>query len=282
MAEINAALVKELREKTGAGMMECKNALVETAGDLAAAEKLLKEKGLAALAKRSDRATNAGRVFIGRNAAGSAVTLVEITCETDFVSRNPDFIAMGEELAGKALESGADASDPGLNGMVAELATKIRENMALKRLVTVKAGSGECLASYLHGEGEIGVAVRCAVDKPADEGTKAFVHSLALHVAAFNPLAPDRSKIDAGYLAEQREIFAKQMEQDEKLAGKPENVLKGILEGKVNKHLAEICLLDQGYVKDEKRTVAQALADESKRSGAKLGIVEYVYFKVGT
>jgi elongation factor Ts len=289
MADISAADVKRLREKTGAGMMECKNALVESAGDADAAEKLLKEKGLAALEKRSDRATNAGRVFVRANAEGNAAALVELSSETDFVARNPEFIELGGAVAKRALEKclesgAADASDAELCAMVAELATKIRENMGLKRLSSVKAGPDEYFAWYIHGDGEIGVVVKCASDKPevfADEEVKSFVFSLALHVAAFHPRALDRSAIDAAYIEEQREIFAKQMEQDEKLAGKPAGVLEGILKGKLNKHLADICMMDQGYVKDEKFTVAQAIEDRSKKSGAKIRIASYEYFKVG-
>ena len=282
MADISAADVKRLREKTGAGMMECKNALVSTEGDFDAAEKLLKEKGLAALEKRADRATNFGKIFVC--ADGSSAALVELSSETDFVARNPDFIALGDLVAKKALEKNCDASDEELNGMVSELATKIRENMGLKRLQIMRAGPGEYFTWYIHGDGEIGVVVKCVCDKPdlfKDDEVKTFVFSLALHIAAFNPYAMDRSKIEPGYVAEQEEIFRKQMEQDEKLQGKPANVLEGILKGKLNKHLAEICLMDQGYVKDEKFTVAQALADQSKKLGAKLDIVEYAYFKVG-
>jgi len=156
--------------------------------------------------------------------------------------------------------------------------------MGLKRLRALKAGEGEYFTWYIHGEGEIGVVVKCASDKPEifkDEDVKTFVFSLALHIAAFHPLALDRSGIGADYVAAQEEIFRKQMEQDEKLQGKPANVLEGILKGKVSKHLAEICLMDQGYVKDEKLTVAQALAEQAKKAGAKLDVVEYAYFKVG-
>jgi len=284
MADISAADVKRLREKTGAGMMECKNALVSTEGDFDKAEKLLKEKGLAALEKRSDRATNEGKIFVKVKDDGAAAVLVELSSETDFVARNPDFIALGETIAGKALEKGYDAPNDELAGMVTELATKIRENMGLKRLKTVTAGAGEYLTRYIHGDGNIGVVVKCRSDKPEifkDEEIKAFVFSLALHIAAFNPYALDKSKIDSAYITEQEEIFRKQMEKDEKLQGKPANVLEGILKGKINKHLSEICLLEQGYVKDEKLTVAQALAEHGKKMGAQISIVDYVYFKVG-
>ncbi|MDR0442571.1 MAG: translation elongation factor Ts [Treponema sp.] len=282
MAEISAADVKRLREKTGAGMMECKNALVTTEGDFQKAEKLLKEKGLAALEKRSGRATNEGKVFV--KIKDNAAVLVELSSETDFVARNPEFITLGGVMADKILEKGWAEPNEELNGMVGELATKIRENMGLKRLCLVKAASGEYLTSYIHGDGNIGVVVKCESDKPdifKDEEIKSFIFSLALHIAAFNPLALDRSKIDQNWLKEQEGIFRKQMEQDEKLKGKPEKVLDGILQGKINKYLSEICFLEQGYVKDEKLTVAQAVADCAKKAGAKLSVSDYVYYKVG-
>jgi elongation factor Ts len=284
MAEISAADVKKLREKTGAGMMECKNALVSTDSDFAKAEKLLKEKGLAALEKRAGRAANQGKVFVKIKDDGSTAVLVELNAETDFVARNPDFITLGEAITDKALISGLNVPNDELNGMVADLATKIRENMGIKRLCLVKASSCEYLTKYIHGDGNIGVVVKCESDKPEifkDEEVKTFVFSLALHIAAFNPIAIDRSKIDQNWLREQEEIFRKQMEQDEKLKGKPENVLNGILQGKVNKYLSEICLLEQGYVKDEKLTVAKAVEECAKKAGAKLAVSDYVYYKVG-
>ena len=267
MAEISAAEVKKLREKTGAGPMECKNALVSAGGDFAAAEKMLKEKGLAALEKRVGRATNEGKIFAKIKDDGSSAVLVELNAETDFVARNPDFIALGGAIAGKALENGISEPNDELNGMVQDLATKIRENMGLKRLRLVKAVANEYIVQYLHGtsgdasigNGNIGVAVKCETDKPEifkNDEVKSFIFSLALHIAAFNPLAVDRSKIDQQWLKEQEGIFKVQMGKDEKLAGKPEKVLEGILQGKVNKFLSEICMMEQGYVKDEKLTVA--------------------------
>jgi elongation factor Ts len=284
MAEISAADVKKLRDATGAGPMECKNALVSTDGDFAKAEKMLKEKGLAALEKRVGRATNEGKIFVKINDEGSAAALVELSSETDFVARNPDFIALGGVIAGKVLENNLSAPNDELNGLVQELATKIRENMGLKRLCLVKASSNEYLTQYIHGDGNIGVVVKCETDKPEifkNEEVKSFIFSIALHIAAFNPAAIDRSKIDQKWLKEQEEIFKTQMDKDEKLKGKPEKVLAGILQGKVNKHLSEICLLEQGYVKDEKLTVAKAIEECSKKAGAKLAVNDYVYYKVG-
>jgi elongation factor Ts len=284
MAEISAADVKKLRDITGAGPMECKNALVSTGGDFAKAEKMLKEKGLAALEKRVGRATNEGKIFIKINNDGSAAALVELSSETDFVARNPDFITLGGVIADKVLEKNISAPNDELNGMVQELATKIRENMGLKRLCLVKASSNEYLTQYIHGDGNIGVVVKCESDKPEifkNEEVKSFIFSIALHIAAFNPAAIDRSKIDQKWVKEQEEIFKVQMDKDEKLKGKPENVLAGILQGKVNKYLSEICLLEQGYVKDEKLTVAKAIDECAKKAGAKLAVNSYAYFKVG-
>jgi len=282
MADISAGEVKTLREKTGAGLMECKNALVETGGDFDKAEKLLKEKGLAAVEKRSGRATNEGKIFI--KVSGPSAVLVELASETDFVARNPDFITLGGAIAEKALEKDYSGPNDELNAMVTDLATRIRENMGLKRLKLVKASGSEYLTQYIHGDGNIGVVVKCESDKPEifkDEEVKSFIFSLALHIAAFNPVALDRSKVEQIWIKDQEEIFLKQMEQDEKLKGKPEKVLQGILQGKISKYLSEICLLEQGYVKDEKITVAQAIEDCNKKVSAKLAVNSYVYYKVG-
>ncbi|GHT52742.1 elongation factor Ts [Spirochaetia bacterium] len=279
---ISAADVKNLREKTGAGPMECKKALESTNGDFAAAEKLLKEKGLAAVEKRADRATNEGKVFV--KVANNTAVLVEIASETDFVARNPDFIALGGVIADRVLAKGYTDVNEELSGLVSDLAAKIRENMSLKRVKVIKAGANEYLTSYTHGDGNIGVVVKLESDKPdifQKEEVKEFAFTLALHVAAFNPAALDRSKVDPAFLKEQEDIFRKQMEQDEKLKGKPANVIDNILKGKVNKYLSDICLLEQGYVKDEKFTVAKALEDFGKQNGAKISVNDYVYFKVG-
>jgi elongation factor Ts len=282
MADITAADVKKLREKTGAGMLECKNALVSAEGDFAKAEKLLKEKGLAAMEKRSGRATNEGKIFV--TIKDGTAALVELASETDFVARNPDFIALGAVIAGRVLEKGFTEVNDELSGMVTDLATKIRENMSLKRIKTIKAGAGEYLTQYIHGDGAIGVVVKMGADKGGvfeNEEAKSFAFNIALHVAAFNPLALDRGKIDPAFLKEQEEIFRKQMELDEKLKDKPANVIDNILKGKINKYIADICLLEQGYVKDEKLTVTQALAECGKKLGAKLSINDYVYLRVG-
>jgi elongation factor Ts len=280
--EISASNVKKLREKTGAGMMECKNALVAAEGDFEKAEKLLKEKGLAAVEKRADRATNEGKIFI--KIKDHTAVLVELASETDFVARNPEFLALGEGIADRILEKGYTDPNDELVGMVTDLAAKIRENMSLKRIKVLKAGPDEYLTQYIHGDGAIGVVVKLGADKQEaleKKEVQTLAFNLALHIAAFNPFAPDRSKVDPAFLKEQEEIFRKQMEGDEKLKGKPANVIDNILKGKINKYLSDICLLEQGYVKDEKLTVTQALAECGRQVGAVLTVRDYVYFKVG-
>jgi elongation factor Ts len=282
---VTAEDVKRLREKTGAGMMECKKALVDTEGNFEQAEKLLKEKGLAALEKRSGRATNEGKIFV--KAGGNTAVLVELASETDFVARNPEFTALGSTIAERVLEKGYTDVNDELRALVQDLATKIRENMSLKRIKVLTAGAGEYLTQYIHGDGNIGVAVKLCADKEdlfTKQEAKDFAFTIALHIAAFNPAALSRDKIDGVFLKEQEEIFRKQMDGDEKLSkmkeSKPDQFEK-ILQGKVNKYLQEICLLDQGYVKDEKITVAKALEDYGKQLGAEIGVRDYVYFKVG-
>ncbi|MCL2093077.1 MAG: translation elongation factor Ts [Treponema sp.] len=284
MATVSAGDVKALREKTGAPMMECKNALDECGGDFDKAEKLLKEKGLAAVEKRTGRATNEGKITIKTEEGGMKAALVELVSETDFVARNPEFIALGVSLAERVLEKNYTEANDELNAMVTELASKIRENMVLKRVKVVTANPGEYISSYIHGDGAIGVVILLRSDKAdafENEELRAFAFSLALHVAAFNPLSLDSSKVDPAWLKEQEGIFAAQMEQDPEMQSKPEKVRENILKGKVSKFLKDICFMDQPYVKDEKMTVAQALSGASKTFGSTLSIADYVYLRVG-
>jgi elongation factor Ts len=284
MADISALDVKKLREKTGAGMMECKNALVASNGDMEAAEKSLKEKGLAAVEKRSGRAANEGKIFIKIKDDGSRAVLAEVACETDFVARNPDFLVLGEAITAKALEKGYTSPTEDLSAMVTDLAAKIRENMSLKRLMVMDAGGSDYLCKYIHGDGAIGVVVKLSADKAEalkNKDVQDFAFSIALHIAAFNPMSLSREKIDSAWLTEQEEIFRKQMEQDESVKGKPANVIDNILKGKISKFLKEICLMDQGYVKDEKLSVSKALEEAGKKAGAVLSVTDYAYYKVG-
>ena len=280
--DIKASDIKDLREKTGAGMMDCKKALTEANGDTAGAEKILREWGMAGVEKRAGRATNEGKVFL-KEVPGK-VSVVEIVCETDFVCRNKDFIDVGNKAVALAFDKGYDKPTADLEAMVKDIAALIKENMALKRVYLVTAGPSEYLHSYVHGEASLAVIVKFRSDKPdafANEKVKAFVHDIALHIAAFNPMFLDQTKPSPAWIQEQKDIFQKQVELDEKMKGKPEKVIQGILAGKLKKLMSEISLLDQGFVKEEKTPVSQAMAAVAKDAGCKLEIVDYVYVKVG-
>ncbi len=276
--EIKASDVKALREKTGAGMMECKNALNDTQGDIAAAEKLLKEKGLAAVEKRAGRATTEGIVVV--KTEGKKAIMAELTCETDFVAKNADFVALGDAIVDTAWNKGLTGITPELSGMVLELATKIRENMSVSRLVAVNAGNDEIVAKYVHSDKKTGVLVVLKADNSdaiSHPAIQEFAYDCCLHVAAFTPLYIDSSAVDKQYIADQTDIFTKQVEE----LDKPENVKAGIVQGKVKKHLAEICFLDQPFVKDDKLSVSRKMEEVGKTAGCKLSLSNMILFQLG-
>lgn len=259
--------------------MDCKKALLEAGGDFAKAERILKELGLAAASKRVGRATNEGRIFteIGVDKAG----VLELSCETDFVARNADFVAMGEELVADFLEKGTPIDDESVGQRIAEAVSKIKENMAVRRFEKVDIGPNETVVDYIHGDtGNIGVIVKLSVGDPAlreNPILKNFAFDVALHVAAFNPTYLSGETVDPAYLKEQEEIFTKQAES----MGKPEKVVEGIVKGKLKKHLSEICLLEQPFVKDDKRTVGAVAKDIGKEIGTDVNVVEFLYLRVG-
>lgn len=274
---ITAADVKALRDKTGAGMMECKKALTDANGDAAEAEKILKEKGLAAVAKRAERATSEGRIFIKQE--GSKIAVAEVTCETDFVAKNADFIAVGNKIVDLILAKGYTKPEKELEDLVLELATKIRENMALRRVELIDVPAGDASAFYVHSDFKTAAVV---VVKGSDAAVvKTFAKDCCLHLAAFTPAYIEQKDVPESYINEQKEIFEAQMAQDPKMASKPENVKAGILQGKVNKHLAEICFVDQAFVKDDKVTVAKKLAEVSKEAGATLSFEKVALYILG-
>ncbi len=282
MATISALDVKKLRDITGAGMMDCKKALSQADGDFAGAEKILKEMGLAAVAKRQDRATENGRVFVKSN--GKKVVMLSLSCETDFVAKNEDFKKLGEDLCSLILEKGYTEINDELKAKVDALIAIIKENMNLvKFTVTDIPENGYC-AQYVHGEGAVAVAVVLTSDKKEafeNESVKEFAHDLALHAAAYKPQYLSDSVVEKSYEEEQLSIFRAQVAQDEKLASKPDKVKEGIVRGKLAKLYKEICFLDQAFVKDDSMSVKDALLSQGKANGCKLDIVSYSVFQAG-
>ncbi|MCR5386732.1 MAG: translation elongation factor Ts [Treponema sp.] len=274
---ITAADVKALREKTGAGMMECKKALTECDGDMAKAEKLLKEKGLAAVAKRAERATSEGRLFIREQ--NGKIAVVELTCETDFVANNADFIAVGEKLLDVTFEKGYTKVEDEHNTILEPLKVSIRENMNVAKVEVIDVPADSSAAFYIHSDHKTGAVV--VIKGSTADAVKTFAKDCCLHIAAFTPAYTAKKDVPDSYIAEQKEIFKAQMDQDEKMAGKPDNVKEGILQGKINKHLAEICFEDQMFVKDDKKTVTAKLAEVGKEAGASLSFATAKLFILG-
>ncbi len=274
---ITASDVKALRDKTGAGMRECKKTHTECNGNAAEAEKYLKEKGLAAMAKRSERATTEGRLFIRQT--GNKIAVVELTCETDFVANNSDFIAVGEKLLDVTFEKGYTKVEADHESILEPLKVSIRENMKVAKVEVIEVPENACGAFYVHNDKKTGAVV--VVNGSNADVVKQFTYDCCLHIAAFTPSYTSKKDVPQSYIDEQKEIFKAQMDQDPKMAGKPDNVKDGILQGKVNKHLAEICFEDQMFVKDDKKTVTAKLAEIGKEAGATLSFETAKLFILG-
>jgi len=266
--------VKKLREATGAGMLDCKNALVACDGDFKAAEKHLKEQGLANAANRSDRATNEGGVFT-RVTKDKAVIL-QITCETDFVAKNEIFKKAGEEVIDTVIAKGFTEPNDDLAELLKGYIAILKENMTIKTLSVFDIKSDEVVVDYVHS-GIVAVLVKVKTSDIANESVKTFAFDCALHAAAYQPMYLNSNSVDADYLKEQEEIFTAQSAN----LGKPANIVAGIVKGKVNKHLAQICFVDQKFVKDDKLTVSEAAAKVAKEAGISVELVDYKITVVG-
>ncbi|UER67330.1 translation elongation factor Ts [Borrelia sp. BU AG58] len=271
--------VKRLRDTTGAGFGDCKKALEVAGGDFEVARKRLREMGIASAVKRSDRDAREGRVFSYKDR--ERVGLLLISCETDFVAMNSDFVAFGNSLIKRLVESGKDSLDEEQEDGIKNLAATIKENIQVKKIFISHISSNELVKNYLHGEqSKIGVFVKLRVDdasKIRDERLNCLAMDLALHVAAFFPLYLSVDDICPDYVKEQEEVFIKQMES----SGKPESIVKGIVAGKVKKHLGEISLLEQGFVKDDKFTVREKVGEISKLILSNIEIIDFKCLRVG-
>ena len=272
-----AADIKTLREMTGAGMMECKKALTECNGNIDEAAKYLKEKGLAAAAKRADRATAEGRLFMRQE--GNKIYVVEMTCETDFVANNADFVALGGKMLDVTIAKGYTKVEEEHNKMLEDLKVSIRENMNVAKVEVIDVPADGTGAFYIHSDNKTGAVV--VINGSTADDVKTFAYDCCLHIAAFTPAYTSKKDVPQSYIDEQKEIFQAQMDQDEKMASKPQNVKDGILQGKVSKHLAEICFEDQMFVKDDKKTVSAKLAETGKAAGATLSFAAAKLFVLG-
>lgn len=288
MAAITAEMVKSLRDKTGAGMMDCKTALKESNGDAEAAVDWLRAKGLAKAAKKADRVAAEG--LIGVAAAAKTGAVVEVNSETDFVARNPDFQKVVAEVAKLALKAGGDAAklsemaypkkEVTVGEHLKELVGAIGENITLRRTAVLKVKDG-AVATYVHnqatpGMGKIGVLV--ALESAGDKDKLNEIgRQVAMHVAATNPLSLKDEDLDPEVVERERAIFTEQAKE----SGKPEKVIKQMIEGRIKKFYQEVVLLKQAFVINPDLTVEQALKEAEKAAGAPISITGFVRYELG-
>ncbi len=286
MANISAAMVKELREKTGAGMMDCKSALTETDGNIEAAIDWLRTKGLSKAAKKSDRIAAEGLVTVA--VSGTRGVVAEVNSETDFVARNSDFQALAKNIAQVAISTGhADAealkaaaypAGGNVADAIANAIATIGENMTLRRVTVLDVTAGR-VGSYVHnavseGLGKIGVIV--ALESTGDaEVLGELGRKIAMHVAAASPLALEPSAIDPAVIVREKAVLA------EKNAGKPAHVLEKIIESGLKSYYKEVCLLDQAFIHEPSKTVSQIVTEAAKAAGAPVALKGFVRYALG-
>ena len=291
MAEITAALVKELREVTGAGMMACKKALAAVEGDMEKAIEHLREQGLAGAEKKAGRIAAEGVSFTKLSSDGKHGVVVEVNAETDFVAKNEKFRTFVGEVATQALDSNAKDIDAFLNEKWALDPSKtvseqlsatisvIGENMHIRRFAKLEEENG-LVQDYVHSGGRIGVLldVKSSV---VNDAVKEMAKNVAMQIAALNPKYVSRAEVDQEYLKNEKEILLAAAKNEKPNA--PEHVLKGIVEGRLNKELKEVCLVDQVYVRaeDGKQTVGQYVESVAKQAGAEISLVRFVRFETG-
>ena len=290
---ITAAMVKELREMSGAGMMDCKKALTATDGDMDKAVEFLREKGLATAQKKAGRIAAEGIVMLKVSDDSKKAVAVEVNAETDFVAKNEKFQGYVAQVAEQALDTTAADIDAFLaepwkfdttktvNEALAGQIAVIGENMKIRRFQQVEEADG-FVASYTHMGGKIGVLVDVVTDV-VNDAVKEMAKNVAMQVAALKPLYTSDSEVSAEYIEHEKEILMAQIQNDPKESQKPEKVIQGMITGRIKKELKEICLLDQVYVKaeDGKQSVGKYVESVAKEVGAPIAVKSFVRFETG-
>lgn len=288
---ISASQVKELREMTGAGMMDCKKALTNTDGDMDKAVEWLRENGLAKAAKKSGRIAAEGMVAVNVSEDGKTASIVEVNSETDFVAKNEKFQEYVAEVAVQAKNTTAASLEAFMaepwaaeEGMSVEDKLKamiavIGENMNIRRFQKLETSG--LLVSYIHAGGKIGVLVEADTDSTSD-GVKECLKNIAMQIAALNPKYVSSEDVDEEYKEHEKQVLLAQAKNDPKNAGKPDNIIEKMIIGRLNKELKEVCLLEQAYVKAEnKENVGQYVAAVAKAEGCNLKVTNFVRFETG-
>lgn len=290
MATITAALVKDLREQTGAGMMDCKKALSACDGDMEKAVIFLRERGLAQATAKAGRIASEGLALACVSDNKDKASLVEVNSETDFVAKNEEFRSFVEGCAKVALSTTAVDVEQFLNDKFDDTSTvnealtqkisTIGENLKIRRFETIEKEASGALCTYIHGGGKIAVVVSLACDKEVNE-LQEIGKNVAMQIAAMNPKYTSRDDIEQSFIESEKAILVNQAMQDPKNANKPQNVVEKIVEGRLVKSFKEICLLDQEYIKDSDLSISKYLEAESKQIGAPIKVIKFIRFAVG-
>ncbi len=277
MVNISANLVKELREETNVGMMECKRALEEANGDKAKAIQILRERGIAVAQKKASRAANQGIIASAITADGKAGSLIEVNCETDFVAKNENFRGFVQKLAVDLAQADIDIIATSKSAVTAKIA-EIGENVVVRRFIRYAAGVNGAVFSYIHHSNTVGVLLEIEVKKLEtlnNENVKNFVRDICLHITASQPKAIDRTGVPTELVKQEREIYAKQV------TNKPANIVEKIVDGKMGKFYSQVCLLEQPFVKDQEKTVQQVLEELNKKLDDAIVFKRFTRFQVG-
>lgn len=287
---ITASMVKELREMTGAGMMDCKKALNETNGDMEKAVEFLREKGLAAMAKKANRVAAEGIVATEIAEGGKVAAIVEVNSETDFVAKNADFQAYVAKVVNQLVDTNADSIESFLaepwkedSSITVEQALSqkiaiIGEKLSIRRFEKITTDG--VVVSYIHGGGKIGVLVELETEA-AQEEVAEFGKNVAMQIAALNPKYVTRDEVPSDFIEHEKEILMAQIQNDPKESQKPEKVIQGMIQGRLNKELKEVCLVDQAYVKDGDLTVQKYVDSVAKEIGKAIKVKSFVRFETG-
>ena len=275
---ITTSMIKDLRDATSLGIADCKKALEQTNGDFDGAIKLLREKGAAVAAKRASKEANEGKIEAYISEDNQQASMIEVNCETDFVTRNEDFQSFVEELRQDSINHVCDTMAMAVSERMEEKMAQIGEKISLRRNVKwVVDGTGS-IGSYIHMGGTVGVLIELSCDKSETVNNQIFkdlLRDLTLHVAAANPEFLSRDDVPSDQVESEKDIFRKQ------LIGKPENIIENILMGKINKYYSQICFLEQGFVKEEKQSIKNLISEKSKQLDDNINVVRYIRYQLG-
>jgi len=275
---ITTGMIKELRDATSMGIADCKKALEETGGDFDAAVKLLREKGASVAAKRASKEAKEGMVAALVAADGKSGAMIEVNCETDFVTRNEDFQAFVEQMRCDSLNYESGTMAEGVAQKVEDKMASIGEKILFRRNAKMTVEGTGSVTSYIHMGGKVGVLLELACEKEETLSSPVYqelAKDLTLHVAAAAPEYLNRDEVPSEKVDEEKEIFRKQLE------GKPENIIDNILIGKINKFYSQICFIEQGFVKDDKVSITDLIAEKSKELGDTIAVKRYVRYQLG-